>query len=82
MESIIDLQARLMNNNPVFFRIPEQQEKDPEGSIKRFLVKQLKPLAETVKNISFYWVHCLDRRRLDDWQSRPIVTKFSNRKNL
>lgn len=52
-ETIIDLQARLMNDNPFFFRIPEQQEKDPERSIKRFLVKQLKPLAETVKKYIF-----------------------------
>ena len=41
-ESIIDLQARSMRDNLVFSGIPEQEDEDPELTIKIFIQNQLK----------------------------------------
>lgn len=62
----------------IFSGIPEWVEEDPEASIKEFLQKQLKLPMDTVKNISFHWVHCLGGKWADGWHPWTIVVEFEH----
>lgn len=77
-ESILDIQARSKRDNLIFSGIPEQEEEDPEAPFKKFLQKQLELPVDTVKNISFHWVHRLGRKQPDSQHQRPIVAKFEH----
>ena len=82
-ETIIDLQARSMRDNLVFFGILEQADEDPELTIKNFLIliqTYLKLPGDTVRNIPFHQVHRLGGKRPDALRPRPIVAKFEHYK--
>ncbi|CAB4012466.1 Hypothetical predicted protein [Paramuricea clavata] len=69
-EELIDLRARSIRSNLMFYNLPENDEEDPEKAVSEVLEK----INPEFKRMEVERVHRIGKKRLGS--VRPIVTKF------
>ena len=75
---VIELQARSMMGNLIFYNIKEAPNKSSEVTktlLKAFMKDELKIAEDTVSTVTFDRVHRLGKQKLH--KTRPIVAKFN-----
>ena len=75
---IIELQARSMRDNLIFYNIKEAPNESSEVTktlLKAFMKDELRIAEDTLSTVTFDRVHRLGKQRL--YKTRPIVAKFN-----
>ena len=75
-KSVIDLKARSMRDNLIFYNIPETKDEDTTNIIHKLLEKKLH-IEDATNNVKIDRSHRLGRQIQGATKLRPIVAKFN-----
>ncbi|KAK3743027.1 hypothetical protein QZH41_003437 [Actinostola sp. cb2023] len=73
-DDLVDLRARNMRNNLLFYNLPEEEEENPETIVSDVLIKMGMMDAGYNQTMEIERAHRIGRRKPDT--TRPIVVKF------
>lgn len=73
---IVDLQARSMRDNLLFFNMPEHDKENTTELIHELLEKKLE-IHDARNRVKIDRSHRIGRKREGHWKPRPIVVKFN-----
>jgi len=81
-KKIIDVQARSMRDNLIFYNIPESEAAEDRDGPEKLISNVIKEKLGTQEKVHFERVHRMGARRNADGspKTRPIVAKFSSHK--
>ena len=75
-EKVIDLQARSMRDNLLFFNMPESNEEDTTEMIHKLLETKM-GMEDARTKVKIDRSHRIGRKREENHKPRPIVVKFN-----
>ena len=75
MNSVIDLKARSVHDNLLFYNLPENRDENTTEVVQNLLGEKLG--LENAKNIKIDRSHRLDKKKSGESKPRPIVAKFN-----
>ena len=75
MNSVIDLKARSMRDNLLFYNLPENRDENTTEVVQNLLAEKLG--LENAKNIKIDRSHRLGKKKSGESKPRPIVAKFN-----
>ena len=75
-DKIVDIQARSMRDNLLFFNIPENDKENTTELIHELLESKME-IKEARSNVKIDRSHRIGRKREDQRKPRPIVVKFN-----